>query len=228
MYDKNGNQVEGLDIRDFNHNLIPSTTRVTVESRNEWYAGFKRLVLTDSSKFNPDGSPYNLVLTLSSLGILCDKIAVPFNILAAPGVDFSGIPSIFSTETFYVSGETAFSTDVLRSALLANGFGLAGVTELIKGRTDSQLKTDEYESGNLVCFGGPLVNRVTEYFNEFFNVGFRDLGNQYEIYAEDQLIQVEKNSFNEGRGDIAVVYLGLENNRYGMEPMLHANTCLNP
>jgi hypothetical protein len=119
----------------------------------------------------------------------------------------------FSTNTFLVAGDTAYATDVLGSANIAFALGVGGALENPEGRTDVTLTAFEHDNGNLIPVGGPAVNPVADEFDIILGVSYDyQPGVSFEIFADGQSIYLDL--LNYPLEDIAIVYLGVHNNRF--------------
>jgi hypothetical protein len=125
---------------------------------------------------------------------------------------FGFIGDLFSTNTFFVAGDSAYCTDVLGSAKIAFALGMAGA-ESPEGRTDAILTAIEHDTGNLIPIGGPAINPVTDEFDGYFSITYdHQIGVSFEIFADSECIFLDLANYpNE---DIAIIYLAEHNNRY--------------
>ncbi|MBU7015067.1 MAG: hypothetical protein HXS52_09830 [Theionarchaea archaeon] len=123
------------------------------------------------------------------------------------------LAELFSTNTFLVSGDTAYATDVLGASNIAFALGLAGALENPEGRTDLTLTTWEHDNGNLIPVGGPAVNPIATEFSLYFNVTYNYVpGVSFEIFADAQSAYLDLTQYP--LEDIAMIYVGEQNNRY--------------
>lgn len=125
---------------------------------------------------------------------------------------FGSLGDLFSTNTFFVAGDTAYCTDVLGSAKIAFGLAQAGTAENPEGRTDVILTSLEHDAGNLIPVGGPAVNPVADEFDGYFGITYiYDPGVSFEIFADGKSIYLNLQNYPER--DICIVNLGHHNGR---------------
>ncbi|MBU6996839.1 MAG: hypothetical protein HXS41_11320 [Theionarchaea archaeon] len=135
-------------------------------------------------------------------------------------IDFLGplptlgsLGELFSTNTYLVSGDTAYPTDVLGASNIAFALGVAGALENPEGRTDLTLTAWEHANGNLIPVGGPAVNPIATEFGTYFDITYTYLpGVSFEISADSHSIFLDLTHYPQE--DIALVYVGQENGRY--------------
>ncbi|MGD2249489.1 MAG: C25 family cysteine peptidase [Candidatus Methanofastidiosia archaeon] len=126
---------------------------------------------------------------------------------------FEAYPGIFSSNTFFVVGDTAYCTDVLGTGKIAYGLAVGGVTNNPEGRTDVILTPTEHDTGNLIIVGGPAVNPVADEFDTIFGITYIfNPGVSFQIDAEGESIFLDLQNYPER--DICIVYLGEHNGRY--------------
>jgi hypothetical protein len=68
------------------------------------------------------------------------------------------VTSLFDTNSYFVTGDTAYCTDVLGTAKISCGLAPGGTSQNPEGRTDLILDRKERDQGNLIIVGGPAVN----------------------------------------------------------------------
>lgn len=125
---------------------------------------------------------------------------------------FSGLGWLFSYNTYFVAGDTAYCTDVLGSAKIAFGLAKGGASENPEGRTDRILTGTEHDTGNLIMVGGPAVNPVTTEFDQIFGITYNyQPGVSFEIFCEGKSIYLNLNQYP--YQDICIVYQGTHNSR---------------
>jgi hypothetical protein len=146
---------------------------------------------------------------------LTDRILIMQRIIdfLGPLPTLGSLGELFSTNTFLVSGDTAYATDVLGASNIAFALGLAGALENPEGRTDLTLTAWEHSNGNLIPVGGPAVNPIATEFGTYFDVTYDyQPGVSFEIFADTHSVYLDLTHYPQE--DIAVVYVGQQNNRY--------------
>jgi hypothetical protein len=120
---------------------------------------------------------------------------------------------LFSTNTFFVAGDTAYCTDVLGCARIAFALEQGGAIENPEGRTDVILTATEHDTGNLIPVGGPSINPVADEFDGYFGITYVFTpGVSFEIFADSQSIYLDLTQYP--TEDIAIIYLAEHNSRY--------------
>lgn len=162
--------------------------------------------------FRFEGLRYNPYLPIDPVLDRLEVMQRIFDFLG-PIPTLGSLADLFSTNTFFVSGDTAYATDVLGSANIAFALGVGGALENPEGRTDVTLTPLEHDTGNLIPVGGPAVNPVADEFDIIFGVTYDyQPGVSFEIFADLESIYLDLTNYpNE---DIALIYLGEHNNRY--------------
>jgi hypothetical protein len=126
---------------------------------------------------------------------------------------FSSLGDLFSTNTFFVAGDTAYCTDVLGCARIAFALEQGGAIENPEGRTDVILTATEHDTGNLIPVGGPSINPVADEFDGYFGITYVFTpGVSFEIFADSQSIYLDLTQYP--TEDIAIIYLAEHNSRY--------------
>ena len=88
------------------------------------------------------------------------------------------ISQLFSSNSYFVVGEEAYTTDILGTSHISYGLALGGAFENPQGRTDTILTREERDQGNLIIVGGPDVNPAATEFGGPCSVeirGFKSL-----------------------------------------------------
>jgi len=88
------------------------------------------------------------------------------------------ISQLFSSNSYFVVGEEAYTTDILGTSHISYGLALGGAFENPQGRTDTILTREERDQGNLIIVGGPSVNPAATEFGGPCSVeirGFKSL-----------------------------------------------------
>lgn len=153
---------------------------------------------------------FEAIRSASDRQIVMERILAFFGPPISP--TFGSLGDLFSTNTFFVAGDTAYCTDVLGSAKIAFGLAQAGVTENPEGRTDVILTTVEHDTGNLIPVGGPAVNPVADEFDGYFGITYiHNPGVSFQIFADGESIYL--NLTNYPQRDICIVYIGQHNGR---------------
>jgi C1A family cysteine protease len=129
-----------------------------------------------------------------------------------PAVTFSSYPGLFSTNSFFVVGDTAYCTDVLGTGKISYGLAVGGLTENPEGRTDLIITQTEHDTGNLIIVGGPAVSPVADEFDTILDITYNNNpGVEFDIFCEGESIHLDLTQYP--AQDICVVYLGVDNGR---------------
>jgi C1A family cysteine protease len=129
-----------------------------------------------------------------------------------PAVTFSSYPGLFSTNSFFVVGDTAYCTDVLGTGKISYGLAVGGLTENPEGRTDLIITQTEHDTGNLIIVGGPAVSPIADEFDGILGITYNyNPGVQFDIFCEGETIHLNLTQYP--AQDICVVYLGVDNGR---------------
>jgi hypothetical protein len=83
------------------------------------------------------------------------------------------VSSLFDTNTYFVVGDAAYTTDVLGATKLSYALAYGGSLENPEGRTDSLLTRRERDQGNLIIVGGPAVNPTATEFGGYFGISYK-------------------------------------------------------
>ncbi|MBU7037660.1 MAG: hypothetical protein HXS52_06985 [Theionarchaea archaeon] len=129
-----------------------------------------------------------------------------------PAVTFTDYPGLFSTNSFFVVGDTAYCTDVLGTGKISYGLAVGGLTENPEGRTDLIITQIEHDTGNLIVVGGPAVSPVADELDNKLGITYNyNPGVEFDIFCEGESIHLDLTQYPSQ--DICVVYLGVENGR---------------
>lgn len=82
------------------------------------------------------------------------------------------VTSLFDTNSYFVTGDTAYCTDVLGTAKISYGLALSGTSQNPEGRTDLILGRKERDQGNLIIVGGPAVNPAAIEFGGYCGISY--------------------------------------------------------
>ncbi|MBU6997240.1 MAG: hypothetical protein HXS49_03770 [Theionarchaea archaeon] len=129
-----------------------------------------------------------------------------------PAVTFADYPGLFSTNSFFVVGDTAYCTDVLGTGKISYGLAVGGLTENPEGRTDLIMTQTEHDTGNLIIVGGPAVSPVADEFDAILGITYNNNpGVEFDIFCEGESIHLDLTQYP--AQDACVIYLGVDNGR---------------
>jgi hypothetical protein len=117
------------------------------------------------------------------------------------------VSSLFDTNTYFVVGDAAYTTDVLGATKLSYALAFGGSLENPEGRTDSLLTRRERDQGNLIIVGGPAVNPTATEFGGYFGISYRHRPQEsFSITCERKNIYLDLALYP--YEDICIVYIG--------------------
>jgi hypothetical protein len=117
------------------------------------------------------------------------------------------VSSLFDTNTYFVVGDAAYTTDVLGATKLSYALAYGGSLENPDGRTDSLLTRRERDQGNLIIVGGPAVNPTATEFGGYFGISYRHKPQEsFTIHCERKSIYLDLALYP--YEDICIVYIG--------------------
>ena len=82
------------------------------------------------------------------------------------------VSSLFDTDSYFVTGNDTYCTDVLGAAKISYGLALGGVSENPEGRTEIILTRKERDQGNLIIVGGPDINPTAIEFGGYCGITY--------------------------------------------------------
>jgi hypothetical protein len=117
------------------------------------------------------------------------------------------VSSLFDTNTYFVVGDAAYTTDVLGATKISYALAFGGSLENPEGRTDSLLTRRERDQGNLIIVGGPAVNPTATEFGGYFGISYRHRPQEsFSISCERKSIYLDLAQYP--YEDICIVYIG--------------------
>ncbi|MBU7017851.1 MAG: hypothetical protein HXS44_10095 [Theionarchaea archaeon] len=117
------------------------------------------------------------------------------------------VSSLFDTNTYFVVGDAAYTTDVLGATKLSYALAFGGSLENPEGRTDSLLTRRERDQGNLIIVGGPAVNPTATEFGGYFGISYKHRPQEsFTITCERKNIYLDLALYP--YEDICIVYIG--------------------
>ena len=188
-------------------------------------SGINSALIIATKDPNPAG---NFTITLDLEGLL-DSNAVSMNLppIEDPKLDTNiqpshshnnyqpgiwGVSTLFDTNTYFVVGDAAYTTDVLGATKISYALALNGTSENPEGRTDSLLTRRERDQGNLIIVGGPAVNPTATEFGSYLGISYKHRPQKsFTIFCERKSIYLDLALYP--YEDICIVYIGQFNTR---------------
>jgi hypothetical protein len=169
---------------------------------------------------DPEG---HFTITLDLKGLNPDVVTEVSSIYEDPGLDTEiqpiqnydydympgiwAVASLFDTNTYFVVGDNAYTTDVLGATKISYALAYGGSLENPEGRTDFLLTRRERDQGNLIIVGGPAVNPTATEFGGYFGISYRHKPQEsFTIYCERRSIYLDLALYP--YEDICIVYIG--------------------
>jgi len=116
------------------------------------------------------------------------------------------VSSLFDTNSYFVTGNDAYCTDVLGAAKISYGLALGGVSENPEGRTEIILTRKERDQGNLIIIGGPDINPTAIEFGGYCGITYEYSPRvSFTISCERRSIYLDLSKYP--HEDICIIYL---------------------
>ena len=116
------------------------------------------------------------------------------------------VSSLFDTNSYFVTGNDAYCTDVLGAAKISYGLALGGVSENPEGRTEIILTRKERDQGNLIIVGGPDINPTAIEFGGYCGITYEYKPRvSFTISCERRSIYLDLSKYP--HEDICIIYL---------------------